>query len=784
MKDQKRKASVWLIAELLTWAVLIAGIWIPNNVAFPIDIQEDLVLSGIVYPQSIAIADLNNDTLNDIAVGHSHVTRPEAMVYYQNPNGTFDSLPTVGLMAGGAPSVAAGDLNNDDLIDLAAASWIDNTVVVFYQKPNNTLQPMPDITLSVAMRPSHLAISDMNDDCLSDIAVTNTQSGSITIFYQKDNNTLGPEADRVLESFGGPRYVLAEDLNNDGLVDIASANGDADTVTIYYQKANNTLPTIPDSTLMVTSETTPIPTPFSLASGDLNGDGLADLAVGNLNAENNAVIIFYQLQNFTIPDTPNATISHDRGSPSVAIGDLNSDGLDDLVTLNTFRDNATIYYQGCDHTLSATPDLTILTRPRPRWIAIGLVNSDTLHDIVVSNTYSNNVTVYYQEVSDYIPDLTLDSADVALEPSDQVLNGTEVMITGTIRNIGNHMACNVNVEIYDGNPLSGGQLIGSDSVGSVPIAEERTAQAFWTATPVGSHDIYIAIDPMNTVVESNETNNMAYRVLDVLSPVVPYPPSNLTARLTGEGLSNVTLEWDLSSSDGEPGNVTRYEILRNESSYRRDGEGYTLVGSVPNGSWRFVDEGVGEGNPFSYFYRVCAIGNFTVSSCADEQVAKYSQPLSQGPNLLSIPLIQSNESIETVLQTVKYDKAWYYDSSFQEWKWFTTYKEYRRGLWMMNHTMGIWVNVTRDSNLTVAGVVPAHTTIHLYHGWNLVSFPSLKTTYTVAELKIETGATRVEGCNPLTPYHLRVLGDAEVLLAGLGYWVKVEADTVWTVEVS
>ncbi len=90
-------------------------------------------------------------------------------------------------------------------------------------------------------------------------------------------------------------------------------------------------------------------------------------------------------------------------------------------------------------------------------------------------------------------------------------------------------------------------------------------------------------------------------------------------------------------------------------------------------------------------------------------------------------------------------------------------------------------NVTGDCNLTVAGVVPVQTTILLYEGWNLVSFPSFNSSYSVADLKLEIGATRVEGYDPLPPYHLRVLADAEVLQAGYGYWVRVEADTVWMV---
>ncbi len=111
-------------------------------------------------------------------------------------------------------------------------------------------------------------------------------------------------------------------------------------------------------------------------------------------------------------------------------------------------------------------------------------------------------------------------------------------------------------------------------------------------------------------------------------------------------------------------------------------------------------------------------------------------------------------------------------------------KTYSGGFSSLNEMMGLWVNVTEDSNLTVAGTVPAQTTIHLYEGWNLVSFPSFNASYSVADLKAEIGATRVEGYDLAPPYFLRVLGDAEVLQAGYAYWVKMDIDVDWIVEVS
>ena len=265
--------------------------------------------------------------------------------------------------------------------------------------------------------------------------------------------------------------------------------------------------------------------------------------------------------------------------------------------------------------------------------------------------------------------------------------------------------------------------------------------------------------------------------------IPPRPPSLLEAYLSGETLENVTIMWTLSPDDGEGlRSVAGYEVYRN-ITYESDGSGYGLIASLPNGTSVYIDNYRGEGDPSNYLYQVCARDLYNNSSCSSNQAVKFTRPLSQGPSLISIPLIPSNESIETVLQTVQYDKAWYYDSSSGEWKWYMTSKGYRRGLFEVNHTTGLWIDVTEDSNLTVAGIVPAQTTIHLYEGWNLVSFPSFNSSYTVYDLKTDTGAVRVEGYNLSPPYHLGVLEDAEVLLAGEAYWVRVAADNTWTVDI-
>lgn len=263
----------------------------------------------------------------------------------------------------------------------------------------------------------------------------------------------------------------------------------------------------------------------------------------------------------------------------------------------------------------------------------------------------------------------------------------------------------------------------------------------------------------------------------------PSPPTNLNAILSGRNLENVTLAWMLSPDDGQGmGNVIRYDIYRNET-YDSRGSDYRSYDSVPNGTWGYTDLNAGEGDSSNHFYLVCAVDALDRASCPLDQAGKFTRPLPKGPNLISIPLIQSNESIESVLQTVEYDKMWTYDSFGRDWKWHMTFKNYRRGLWNVNHTMGSWVNVTRECNLTVAGLVPENTSIHLSAGWNLVGFPSFDPAYAVSNLNATVGSTRVEGFDFLPPYYLRVLGMSDVLQAGHAYWVKVETDTIWTIEI-
>jgi parallel beta-helix repeat protein len=272
-----------------------------------------------------------------------------------------------------------------------------------------------------------------------------------------------------------------------------------------------------------------------------------------------------------------------------------------------------------------------------------------------------------------------------------------------------------------------------------------------------------------------------YPLMSTVLPDRPRPPTLLSSILSGIGFENVTINWSLSPDDGiGVASVIGYEIFRN-GTYEPSGRGYVSIASLPNGTSGFVDSYAGEGDPSDYFYRVCSNDSNGNVTCAHTQGGKFTRPLSVGANLVSIPLVPFDDDIQKVLQTVSFDKAWRFDAANQTWRSNDRSKVYSKGLDKLDLTMGLWVNATRLSNLTIAGIVSIETTIYLRSGWNLVGFPSFQD-YTVADLKSGVNVTHVEHFDETQePYRLRVAVDSERMESGSGYWIYIAEGATWRI---
>jgi hypothetical protein len=290
---------------------------------------------------------------------------------------------------------------------------------------------------------------------------------------------------------------------------------------------------------------------------------------------------------------------------------------------------------------------------------------------------------------------------------------------------------------------------------------------------------YYKVSAINSFGEGPLSDEVNAKPFDLIAPP---PPTNLTIKLDGFDLHHINISWVLSLDDGSGADdVDHYAIYYNET-FNKDGLEYRLLARVTKGTNFYLHINCGKGDLNNYFYYLQAndtSGNFARN---DTQVVKFTRNLAPGKHLLSIPFNLNDTNVSDILQTVNFNTAWYYNNtdSLDPWKSYNPLKP-NNDLTTANHTMALWVVVMESSNFTVAGVVPKTTTIELKEGWNFVGYPSFAER-TVADTLSGINYERVVGYSPLLPQNLMIYSDSDLMIPGYGYWIKVSADALWTLD--
>ena len=129
--------------------------------------------------------------------------------------------------------------------------------------------------------------------------------------------------------------------------------------------------------------------PFSVAVGDFNGDGRADLAVANPSDPSGVSVLLGNGDGtFEAP----VNYATGQGPTFVAVGDFNGDGKDDLVLANRTSNSVSVLLGNGDGTFQ--PAVNYPAGSQPWSIAVADFNSDGRPDMVVSNFGSGNVSVF------------------------------------------------------------------------------------------------------------------------------------------------------------------------------------------------------------------------------------------------------------------------------------------------------------------------------------------------------------------------------------------------------
>jgi parallel beta-helix repeat protein len=165
--------------------------------------------------------------------------------------------------------------------------------------------------------------------------------------------------------------------------------------------------------------------------------------------------------------------------------------------------------------------------------------------------------------------------------------------------------------------------------------------------------------------------------------------------------------------------------------------------------------------------------------------------LEPGWNLISLPRIQSDTNLQTVLQSIdgQYDAVQWYNivDTNDHWKHYHVSKPSKlNDLSDINHTMGFWIYVTNPNGTTLivkGDVITSPQNITLYPGWNQVGYPSTTDKTRILALNNVLFDTDVDAIwtHNATSQKWKEITASDNFEVGRGYWIHSKVTKTWTV---
>lgn len=263
--------------------------------------------------------------------------------------------------------VVLADFDGDGNLDAATANNGSDDVTVLLNDGDGAL--LLAATLTAGGGPSGIATADFDGDDNADLVVVNVSDSTASIFAGNGDGSFAPATSEAVGLF--PENVVTADFDRDGDADFATSDLFGDTVTVRLGNGDGTFANA------ITIDVAPGPN--GLAVGDFDGDQNPDLAVTLDDAFPGEVAILlgdgsgdFAVQSPTL-ETGDAPLS-------VAVGDLDGDGSQDLAVPNWGEDTVSVFFGNGDGTFEDGPVLDAGLVPEDA--AIADLDGDGIADIV------------------------------------------------------------------------------------------------------------------------------------------------------------------------------------------------------------------------------------------------------------------------------------------------------------------------------------------------------------------------------------------------------------------
>ncbi len=209
--------------------------------------------------------DLNDDGLVDVALA---TYSGEIWVCLQNGGGSWTEIEVAGT-GSSIGSLRLADFDGDGKDDIAVSLY-DQGDILWFKNPLPGGSTWESNLVHQSDSPREVIPADMDDDGDPDILCASEGQG-VFICWNQDGTGTSWSVEPVDPSLLPAHNVAAADMDNNGTMDVTASGGDAGGIFLYnaplWEKH-----TVVDSVGVIED----------IAAGDLNGDGLPDVAATSL----------------------------------------------------------------------------------------------------------------------------------------------------------------------------------------------------------------------------------------------------------------------------------------------------------------------------------------------------------------------------------------------------------------------------------------------------------------------------------------------------------------------